>query len=377
MFGGKPPDPNAIRPSWVEQQLILLAYGPEAYRRTRPGNPLADLGQTIGELPEGLPKVPFRSLVRWPKIRSLAGVPFSRWGRALYNRLREFVRIEHRLGTREFLRQVTKFKPGGEYLNVVFGWQPLVRDLVSAYELSQRLESELSRLIRENGKGVHRRTTLEKKKTTEDLSVGPSSFGPWPPYTFVRGGEYGIYGYGVDGSSTHRCVRTVEERVWFSGKYRYFIPDVKSPVWRARAVAALYGALPTPSLLWELMPLSWLLDWFVNFGDVIANVSTNAVDNLVLEYGFLMRHRTEHIEASAHVAHTAGELPGYQQWPAIDHTFRSVYQAESKARAGCDPFFPGAQPWVFHTDSPALELPFTNRQWAVLASLGLSRGFNR
>jgi len=129
-------------------------------------------------------------------------------------------------------------------------------------------------------------------------------------------------------------------------------------------------------LVWELLPMSWLLDWFGNFGDVIANVSTGAVDNLVLEYGFIMRHRTEEITASVDVALQRADpyTPGYNAWDAVHHRFESKYSFDSKSRAGFNPFFPGAQPWVF---APTPLPPFSAKQWAILTALGLSQGLNR
>lgn len=379
LWGGDYPPLSDLRPSYGAEALIAQSYGPAAYRKTRPGNPVAHLGQFLGELRD-LPQIPFKNLVSWPRIRSLAGVPFRNWGRALYNRLRDFYKFELRVGNRAFLKFAdSAVKPGGEYLNVVFGWRPFLQDLVSAWQLSLVLEEELRKLVRENGKGIHRRTTLKDDTTNADLSTVSPYPWPWEPYSFIGGpGAGGPSGYGVGGSTVHRYVKRVKERVWFSGRYRYWIPDVQSIAdrsWHAFASVALYGLLPTPSLVWELLPFSWLLDWFVNFGDVISNVSTNAVENLVLEYGFIMRHRTETWEASAHVQHDAIHNGAYNNWPAVNHTFSSAFQVETKARATFNPFFPGSQAWVFE---PGSNLPpFSAKQWSILAALGLSVGLNR
>lgn len=371
-FWGDHPNPNDVRPSFSAEKQIAQAWGPTAFARTRPDAPGAGFGQFLGELHQ-LPQVPFKGLVRWPKIRSLAGVPFKNWGKALYNRLREYFRLEGRLGAREFLQQARRgLKPGGEYLNVVFGWQPFLRDLVSAYELSLVIDDELKKLIKESGKGIHRRKTLERQREHTDMSQGTAA-----PFTWVTGNAYAPGGLGVMGSSTHHAQRVREVKVWFAGKYRYWIPENQLVPFPTRAKAALYGVLPTPSLVWELLPMSWLLDWFTNFGDVIANVSTGAVDNLVLEYGFIMRHVTEKITASVDVRLERADpyVPGYNAWDAVTHRFESEYHFDSKSRAGFNPFFPGSQPWVFEPAS--LIPPFTAKQWAILAALGLSQGINR
>lgn len=368
-FSSLVPRSRDIRPNVKGDQVYLFAFGPQAYRQTRPGNPEASLGQFIGELRD-LPQIPFKNLVSWPRIRSLAGVPFRNWGLALRNRLWEFVRVERELGTRQFLRNARRgLKPGGEYLNLEFGWIPFIRDLVSAHRLSLEIDAKLQKLKDENGKGIHRRATLLATSKTEDLS-----YGRMEPFSTVGGGAFGPGGIGVVGQTLHSASRTVKERVWFSGKYKYWIPDTESPQWNARAIAALYGLLPTPSLAWELTPFSWLHDWFLNTGDVISNVSTNAVDNLVLEYGFLMRNLKETVRARAHVTVEPGQTPGYNQWERVDNVFESFYEKETKCRVRAYPFFPGAQPWVF---DPRTQNPFSKRQWAILTALGLSQVYNR
>lgn len=70
---------------------------------------------------------------------------------------------------------------------------------------------------------------------------------------------------------------------------KFFIPNLESPSYRLYEVNKALGALPTPSLVYELMPWSWLLDYFGNLGDIIDNMSYGtAAENLVAKYAYVM-----------------------------------------------------------------------------------------
>jgi hypothetical protein len=76
---------------------------------------------------------------------------------------------------------------------------------------------------------------------------------------------------------------------WECGTFRYYVPDIGSDEWTRKAVAVLFGYDPSPSQLYQLYPWTWLGDWFSNVGDIISNLSSNAVDNETLTNAFAMR----------------------------------------------------------------------------------------
>jgi hypothetical protein len=98
-------------------------------------------------------------------------------------------------------------------------------------------------------------------------------------------------------------------------------------------------------------------------------MSPNAVDNLVQNYGFVMKHVKETHIATAHVS-----IPSFNNrivttnigydLPAIGHQFRSKEISETKMRmGGLTPFGPGVSP-----------NGLSGRQASILAALGISRG---
>lgn len=303
------------------------------YARTRPGQPQAGLGQFIIELRD-LPSVTGLALYRAGMLRS---VPFRDIPGL----------IQHLVG---------KFRAlGSEYLNLVFGWQPFVKDLQEIYHLSKSIDKQMAQIIRDNRKGIRRRTTLSSSTSTV------------PYTTSYQASFYGVTGppSWTSGSGTVTSVTTTTEKIWYVAKYSYYIPDTNSWGWNARARAALFGVLPTPGLLWEVLPFSWMADWFGSVGDVLNNLSPNAVDNLVAHYAYVMRHlRVEH-SVTASGSCVAFHNQYGNDIPATSYSVIARGMSESKSRfpafAGLA-FFPGGSPG-----------PLSGRQTAILAALGLSR----
>lgn len=230
-------------PATLALELLTTAgYGPEMWRRARPGNATAQALVGLKEIvTEGLPSLPLRLLSRVHSLRSV----------------------------------------GKEYLNVVFGWRPLVKEIQDMYQTYVTLDKKLSQLVRDNGRLIRRRR--EKGVQTSSTAVVTSGGGyPYSQPTIV----------GVT-SGNIRYQRTVytekTERIWFAGGFRYYVPDIGSDRWTKHATRALFGANLTPEVVWQALPWSWLVDWFANVGHVISNMSSNAVDNLVADYAYVMR----------------------------------------------------------------------------------------
>jgi hypothetical protein len=117
--------------------------------------------------------------------------------------------------------------------------------------------------------------------------------------------------------------------------------------------AKLFGTRVTPELFWELTPWSWAVDWVTNLGDVIHNVSAFSRDGLVMPYGYMM--------ATITIKDTY-TLSGFQFNTGPPQTMFQSFTSTSKQRIRATPFGFG------------LDLGgFTNRQWAIIGALGLSR----
>lgn len=250
-------------PSYASERDYTLPWGTKGYARARPGNPAANVGQFIAELRQ-LPSVPILGGTNDSIFRgALRGLP----GRAL-QRLASFRRL------------------GSEYLNIQFGWVPFVKDLQDMHKLTHDLDRRLNQLRRDNGRSLHRERELVNSTTvTASESVVNGPFAYLSPTPIIIGG----------GRTSRSVITRTHEKIWFEGKFRYYVPDIGTLAWSRRATRALYGGNLTPSLAWEILPWSWLVDWFSNVGDVMSNLSSNAVDDTVVsQYAYVMRtHESE------------------------------------------------------------------------------------
>lgn len=169
---------------------------------------------------------------------------------------------------------------GDEYLNVEYGWLPLVSDIRNFAKAVKNSHSILDEYRRGSGKKTRKRF---KFPTVESNSVRFSD-------DFVKT---------VGSSSAVPRVRTMyslsqRKRTWFSGAYRYFLPvpdDVSSRfgLYRSYADKLLGVRIPSPEDVWNVAPWSWAIDWKVDVGTILHNYSSIGKDGLVLEYGYIMQ----------------------------------------------------------------------------------------
>lgn len=320
-----------IPPLWTSQKAVLDGKYATGYKRARPGNPVGGLGQFLVELRD-LPKMPLRGVL--DKAR---GVSIKQAPRFLLERLNDYRSL------------------GSEYLNVQFGWKPFVDDVRKLYELWHTIDSRMAKIVKENGRFIRRKATVSNETTTGQTQESKD-------YAYYQVGGAPPGNVGLFGRTVYSVTSKTTERVWFVGSFRYYIPDVSSSQWDKRARAALFGALPTPELLWNVLPWSWLIDWFGNVGDVVSNASPNAVDNLTMRYSFIMRQVTQRTEYVAQVFHR-GFSNADAVWPGVDQAFKTIETVETKARVG------GGNPFGLNVQLPSL----TAYQLSILAALGISR----
>lgn len=322
--------------SWHALQSSLWSYVPKGYRMSRPGNPIASLGQFIIELRD-LPKLPFQGRTSYKRAFTQG---FS---------LTQLIRY-----MRDYCSDMRHV--GGEYLNIVFGWKPFITDLRKVYDLWKTVDKRMADIVRNNGKGIRRKVTVleERSATCESAHV---------PYcgTYVNGmPSYLNYNKGPAGSDWSSTTSTYT-KVWYAAKYRYYIPDVTSSEWTRKARLALFGALPTPELIWAVTPWSWLIDWSVNVSDVLSNMSANAVENLVQDYSFTMQMKESKVEANCHTWWGNSNNSGW--FGAGSASFNSFQRTVTKTRDW------GGSPYALNAVSGE---PLTAYQGGVLAALGLS-----
>lgn len=260
---------------------------------------------------------------------------------------------------------------GSEYLNVNFGWFPLVADITKIVGALQNATAILDNFQRNSGQFVRRRRSLQPLEVTHLYEGG----------NVIEGGANSLQAYQPDGSlysapsggfaaTTNGTVVSISARQdrWFSGAFTYYVPEPGHGFFgdlaRFEALAnKLLGTRLTPEVLWEIAPWSWLVDWFIGVQNNISVATRFQSDGLVLHYGYLMvRDRVTvnslHRIRYASRANAAAPI----NFGDTKNAFSRVTY-DRKRRIKSTPFGFGLNP-----------SSFTARQWSILAALGMTRG---
>jgi hypothetical protein len=245
-----------------------------------------------------------------------------------------------------FRFQLKRFRDLGKgYLNAQFGWKPFLSDLRRWYQSIIKLDQQLARLQKQNGKWQRRRRTILDETTVTTPSLTVDLYNP----TLVTK---------VD----QQVMKTETERSWFSGSFRYYIPNLTNGDWgNVPKIKKLWGLEVTPQLVWELLPYSWLVDWFANVGDVISNYTSINEDNMVARQAYVMRHKSTEYRLIYTGRFQITTYVPYQTTFTY-HDVISYYKTETKTRVEASPYGFDLS-WA----------DFNSFQVSILAALGVSK----
>jgi len=234
------------------------------------------------------------------------------------------------------------------FLEYQFGFRPLVADIQDAIREIQSLDRTIEQLRRDNDRVVRRQYSFpsDTQKTT-----------------ILHGANYGspildTYFYVHPGMLEETI--TSEVRKYFSGAFLYHVPFNQDGSWeqhraQGRALArTIFGADLNISTVYQAAPWSWALDWVSNVGDTLQNIVSAQEDGLIMKYGYMMEsQRLQNAFTLSNIRFT---------WPETDFTTQQSFVRETKNRVRATPFGFGL----------SVDL-FTDRQWALIASIGISR----
>lgn len=284
----------------------MRSKGTTAISRVLPTNPSFNLAQALGEAREGFPRLVLSGLLKKQTKRAL--------------------------------------NAGDEYLNVEFGWKPLVNDIKNLCHTVKH-HSEIMRSYKK-----HSDTKLIRRY--EHPIVNTSQVFTYNGTALVWSGSY-------QKSGVATILKQTKSASWFEGCFRYHIPIPDTTMGKLGEYSSeankLLGLRLTPELVWNLTPWTWMADWFGNTGDVLRNISALGHDGLAMQYGYFMASSDDVID----MRHTHTDYNGFMgNGPAGSTVFVS-----HKKRLPATPF----------GFDVALE-SLSRTQVAVLAALGLSRG---
>jgi hypothetical protein len=315
-----PTDLNRLKDAKQQRSTDLSdldALGATAINLCNPMNPNAELGVAFGEVVrDGIPSIP--GIQTW-KRRTKA------------------------------LQSV-----GSEFLNVAFGWLPLVNDVKDTSQSIRDGRTILQHYQAGRGSNTHREFAFPTEVSEQVLGKF-SGFA-----TAVPGGgtSFPPYFQSLFGPADITLTQRVESKRWFSGSFTYDVPSQSDSWGNALRIGSeadkLFGIALSPDVLWELTPWSWAIDWFSNAGDVISNISAFELAGLVMRYGYVMEERTQTI--------TSTFTPGAGQPPDLGGLPPQTIEYSYKVRRPANPYGFGV---TFEGLSPL--------QTAITTALGLSR----
>lgn len=221
-------------------------------------------------------------------------------------------------------------------LAIQFGWAPVIRDLQKMCDFQgavQRRRKEINRLC--SGSGLQRRITIQDDNDTFVIK----------DYWFDT----------IAGVLTTDVTVTRRTRRWATCRYRPTFP-VSAPPNDQQLMNQIYGLSVhgVISSAWEVLPWSWLIDWFTNFGELIK-ASNNEI--ATTSTSCVMSMSTVTFTNPGGVAEWPSD--GSKSWSGCKSTM------ETKARY---PYRPGL-------DAFSVKLPYlSNNQLSILGSLALLRG---
>lgn len=233
------------------------------------------------------------------------------------------------------------------FLAINFGWLPTLNDVRDFVTTTLLMKERLDQLIRDEGKPVTRRISMS--------DGGPSGSEIVKGYTYDVGA--GIVTQCYRGQPTFVDTCKWGSRLWAVGQFQYWLPPGPRDLeWRAKQILRIYGAYPSPAVVWNAIPWSWLVDWFSNVGEIIENFDFTVADRLAANYAFMMRHVYEIYERHTYASfHTP-------EGGTTDVVLRATHPTETKERTIIDPFGPSVS---FDT--------MTVRQAAILGAIGFSQ----
>jgi hypothetical protein len=241
---------------------------------------------------------------------------------------------------------------GGEYLNVVFGWSPLISEVSNFGTSVIKSDSILKQYDSDRGKIIRRTYSfpVEESSSSEVLSTTA-----WPLGSDFREANSRVGRITKPG--TWSLTTTSYKKRWFSGAFVYGAPVGMTSRSGIAGLAAkadrLFGLSLTPDVLWNLAPWSWAIDWFTNTGDVLSTVGDMMSQGLVMQYGYMMEHTVHTYRYS---------LVGAEIYGVPASVGDTVLVTETKSRHRANPFGFGIS-WEGLSSSQA----------AILAALGISR----
>ena len=180
---------------------------------------------------------------------------------------------------------------GGDYLNAQFGWIPFLSDLQKLAYALFRAQSKLNAItgtpVRRHLKGP--KTNEVRQHTGVQFNLGATQGqgdGLMKPITGESNSPF------VIGVGNGTVIETVDTAFNFSGSFVTLLPERYDDTKYNDRFWQLVDVRITPSVLWNLSPWTWLVDWFLDIqGAIDANLQVSD-ENLLIHYAYASQKTT-------------------------------------------------------------------------------------
>lgn len=224
-----------------------------------------------------------------------------------------------------------------------FAWKPLVSDLISLISFHDNVERRYRELKKLYSKGLRRTVELDRYST----------------YRFDSGGGALInvpYGVAVTaGLGVNHLTETIRGHIKWKPDG---LPPKGNSAMRDLAMKAALGLYANPAAAWEVIPFSWLSDWFLDIGSYL-NASRNFIPCHVTDLS-IMRHTRNDFTFKPGVYWSSYVQPSYIVSQNVEDIV-GFHEVKSRTPTAAVPIVDAHLPWL----SPS--------QWSILGSLYVSK----
>lgn len=185
-----------------------------------------------------------------------------------------------------YLAQSPKHIPG-EYLSFWFGWVTTFKAVKDLIEAPSKIAKEVNFLI--SRRGIP--TTLRRTQKYKD-GVLTSPGWTYQPSTF-SGTLW------TETALTPETVSTFETEIRLVINCIFDFPGVGVPQIRSSLLDRKWGVAPTASDVYQVIPWTWLFDWFTGLGNYVDAIDIVNTDKNTINWGIVSavsrgKHRTTH-----------------------------------------------------------------------------------
>jgi hypothetical protein len=160
------------------------------------------------------------------------------------------------------------------YLSYSFGWRPLYQDVVSLVDSLTAFTKRLNELVK-------RANTPQQRYWGQWISGSESADST---YSATNGTNEGIgaAGIGLGGQRVRaRSILRGSSGIRFHAtlRYRYPLPESLTAVGgRLKAFLDVLGVNANPAILWNAIPFTFIVDWFVNVSAYLERLRVDNID---------------------------------------------------------------------------------------------------